>query len=136
MTRIYLGIGLFGALLFLIASISLNFLAGVFLSSCVIVLLLIFISNIRRLIFDYFSTVEKLFGNWKKAVLNLIMVTGFFLISVICLLSFENVAYYINNVHISQFNIFILGSILAPLLSLIIIFQISSILLGLFLKYG
>ena len=135
MTRIYLGIGLFGALLFLIASISLNFLAGVFLSSCVIVLLLIFISNIRRLIFDYFSTVEKLFGNWKKAVLNLIMVAGFFLISIIFLVSFETVAYYIN-VHISQFNVFIFGSILAPPLSLIIIFQISSILLGLFLKYG
>jgi hypothetical protein len=135
MTRIYLGIGLFGALLFLIASISLNFLAGVFLSSCVIVLLLIFISNIRRLIFDYFSTVEKLFGTWKKAVLNLIMVAGFFLISIIFLVSFETVAYYIN-VHISQFNVFIFGSILAPPLSLIIIFQISSILLGLFLKYG
>jgi hypothetical protein len=90
--------------------------------------------NIGRLIFDYFSTVEKLFGTWKKAVPNLIMVTGFFLISVICLVSFEAVAYYINNVPISQFNAFIFGSILAPLLSLIIIFQISSILLGLLLK--
>ena len=85
--------------------------------------------NIRKILREYFLTVDKLYGTPLKAVLNFVMVAGFYIVSEVAITALGSVAYNIYHVLLSQFQLFLFTSI-QFILSYVIAFQLISITLG------
>ena len=90
--------------------------------------------DIVKLIEDYIVAVEKLYGTPLKACLSLIMVTGFYMMLNIAVVSLGMVSYNIYHIPLSQPLLSIFNSIIfpivLPIVRFVIALQIISILLG------
>ena len=85
---------------------------------------------IGKILDDYFLAVDKLYGTPLKAFLNFVMVVGFYFMYDVAIFASADVAYYIYHVPISQVHPFIFNSIIFPIVSWVIVFQLLSITLG------
>ena len=86
--------------------------------------------KMRKILGEYLGTVGKLYGTPSKAFLNVVMVTGFYFVYDVALRASGAYAYIIYHVSIPPSLLFIFNSIIFPILSYVIGFQLLSIFLG------
>ena len=91
--------------------------------------------NIGKILDEYISTVEKLYGTPLKAFLNFVMVVGFYFMYDVAIVASAAVVYNIYHVPVSQVHPFIFNSIIT-IVSWVIVFQLLSIILGFMLWFG